>query len=110
MLPHSFVWGHLLQLRPLQSRLPSDGQVTNVLSQLAEKFSDSDSVYYIDTWPFSPPICCNGPELSKYSFSGSSTTLPAVTALPDADLLSSKRRSRCDFHEWRKVEEESQYL
>ena len=56
MLPHSFVWGHLLQLRSLQSRLPSDGHVTNVLSQLAEKFSDSDSMYYIDTWPFSPPI------------------------------------------------------
>lgn len=57
MLPHSFVWGHLLQPRSLQSRLPSDGHVTNVLSQLAEKFSDSDSdsVYYIDTWPFSPP-------------------------------------------------------
>ena len=56
MLPHHFLWGHLLQLRSLKSQLPSDGHVTNILSQIAEQFSESDSVYYIDTWPFSPPL------------------------------------------------------
>ena len=56
MLPHSFLFGHLLQAQSLGSRLPPDGHITNLLSDIAEKYSDTDGIYYMDTWPFSSPL------------------------------------------------------
>ena len=56
MLPHSFIWGHLLQAQSVMSQLPADAHITNLLSTVSEQFPDSDSVYYIDMWPFSPPL------------------------------------------------------
>ena len=56
MLPHSFLWGHLNQVQSVQSQLPPDAHITNLLSKISEGFSKSDSVYYMDMWPFSPPL------------------------------------------------------
>jgi cytochrome P450 len=56
MLPHSFLWGHLNQSQHSMSQLPSDAHITNLLSKISEQFSKSDSVYYMDMWPFSPPL------------------------------------------------------
>ena len=38
------------------SELPADAHIVNVLSKASEQFADSDSVYYMDMWPFSPPL------------------------------------------------------
>lgn len=56
MLPHSFIWGHLLQAQSVMSQLPKDAHITNVLSKISEQFPSSDSVHYMDMWPFSPPL------------------------------------------------------
>ena len=60
MLPHSRLWGHLAQASLIKSQLPSDAHITNLLSTITERldnqFPNSDSVNYMDMWPFSPPL------------------------------------------------------
>ena len=60
MLPHSYLWGHLVQANLIKSQLPTDAHITNLLSTITERlanhFPNSDSVCYMDMWPFSPPL------------------------------------------------------
>lgn len=56
MLPHSFLWGHLIQVQSVLSQLPNDAHITHALSQISDHFPKSDSLYYLDMWPFSRPL------------------------------------------------------
>ena len=60
MLPQSYLWGHLAQADLTKSQLPTDAHITSLLSTITERlanhFPNSDSVYYMDMWPFSPPL------------------------------------------------------
>ncbi|KAL8732667.1 MAG: hypothetical protein Q9166_002643 [cf. Caloplaca sp. 2 TL-2023] len=38
------------------AQLPFDAHIINLLSTISERFKKSDSVYYMDMWPFSPPL------------------------------------------------------
>ena len=56
MPPHSFFWGHLRYLQRTKSQLPSDAHIIHTLSKISKEFPGSDSVYYLDMWPFSSPF------------------------------------------------------
>lgn len=56
MPPHSKIFGHLLAVKSLKEALPSDASGVYLSSDLSRKFPDSDSVFYLDLWPFSPPF------------------------------------------------------
>ena len=56
MLPHSFLWGHLVQAYSIKDHLPNDAHIINTLSEISEQFPQSDSIYYMDLWPLGPPL------------------------------------------------------
>jgi cytochrome P450 len=56
MPPWHPVFGHLLILPEILEQLPNGSQQGYMFSILARDFPESDSLFYIDLWPFSGPI------------------------------------------------------
>jgi cytochrome P450 len=56
MLPWNPVLGHIIPVFQLMRTLPKDAQKTLCFGQLARQFSESDNMYYLDLWPFLPPM------------------------------------------------------
>ena len=112
MLPHSFLWGHLIQAYAIESQLPIDAHITNLLSgmmkRLSTQFPKSDSVYYVDLWPFSPSLMVVGsPSLASQAVQHQSLRKPSTLT----DLFYPiTGGSRPYFHEWRTTEKEPQCI
>jgi len=65
MPPWNPILGHLLVIPPILKRLPRDATQFYLFHELAKRFPQSDSLYYIDLWPFSGPmIIVSSPELA----------------------------------------------
>lgn len=56
MLPHSKIFGHLLAVKSLKEALPSNASGVYLSSDLSKKLPNSDSILYLDLWPFSSPF------------------------------------------------------
>ena len=81
MLPHSFLWGHLAQVQSIRAQLPSNAHITNLLSKISEQFPNSDSVYYMDMWPFVPPLMIlSSPSTASQAIKQHSLRKPPVLA------------------------------
>ena len=50
------VFGHLLAMSKMISELPGDATPQYFPYYLRQKFPNLGSVFYLDNWPFSPPI------------------------------------------------------
>ena len=56
MPPWNPILGNLLVLPPILKQLPADSQQPDAFAQLSKSFTQSDSVFYLDLWPFSNPL------------------------------------------------------
>ena len=56
MPPHHPIWGHLLVVGDIMSKLPSDVHGHVLPRQISLTFPDLGPLFYIDTWPFGPPM------------------------------------------------------
>ncbi|MCJ1248455.1 hypothetical protein MMC30_005673 [Trapelia coarctata] len=56
MPPWHPILGHLLTLPPILKLLPRDAQQPYIFEVLAKDFKESDTLFYLDLWPFSNPI------------------------------------------------------
>ena len=56
MPPYNPLFGHLLEVRSVLSRIPSDAHPLYLPDQLRRKYPDMGRVFYLDMWPFSTPI------------------------------------------------------
>lgn len=56
MLSHNKIFGHLLAIKSIMAALPSDANGIYLPLNLFKRFSDSDSIFYLDLWPFSLPF------------------------------------------------------
>lgn len=63
MPPHHSIFGHLLLTNKVVSTLPSDVHGHYLPDLFRRMLPDLGPVYYLDNWPFSPPILLvNSPE------------------------------------------------
>lgn len=53
MPPWNPILGHLLSLPPILKKLPKDSQQPYAFGELSKNFAKSDSLFYLDLWPFS---------------------------------------------------------
>lgn len=56
MPPHSPLFGHLLVVYDILSKLPSDAHPLYLPDQLRRRYPDMGPVFYVDLWPFNTPI------------------------------------------------------
>lgn len=56
MPPHSKIFGHLLVIRSIRKAFPSDAHGAYLPAELSQRFPDSDSIFYLDLWPFTSPL------------------------------------------------------
>lgn len=56
MPPYNPLFGHLLEVRSVLSKIPSDAHPLYLPDQLRRKYPDMGRVFYLDMWPFSTPI------------------------------------------------------
>ena len=56
MPPHHPILGHLQIVGEIMSKLPSDVHGHVLPRQLLNKYPDLGPIFYVDTWPFGPPI------------------------------------------------------
>jgi len=56
MPPHHPILGHLLIVGNIMSKLPSDVHGHVLPRQIAKAFPNLGPLFYIDTWPFGPPM------------------------------------------------------
>jgi sterigmatocystin biosynthesis cytochrome P450 monooxygenase len=56
MPPHHAVFGHLQIVGGIMSKLPSDVHGHLLPHQIRLMFPELGPIFYIDTWPFGPPI------------------------------------------------------
>lgn len=56
MPPHNKIFGHLLAVKSIKEALPSNASGAYLSSDLSKKFPNSDSIFYLDLWPFSSPF------------------------------------------------------
>lgn len=56
MPPHHPVFGHLLAVAKVMSTLPKDVHGHVLPSMISKEYPDLGPFFYIDTWPFSPPL------------------------------------------------------
>ena len=56
MPPWHPILGHLLSLPPILKLLPSDAQQPYIFEVIAKNFTESDTLFYLDLWPFSNPL------------------------------------------------------
>lgn len=65
MPPWNPITGHLLCLIPLILRFPKDVIQNYLINELSKDFSETDFLFYLDTWPFGAPmIVITSPDLS----------------------------------------------
>lgn len=56
MPPWNPITGHLLSVLPLLKRFPKDIWQQATIGELCKNFPESDSLFYLDMWPFSHPL------------------------------------------------------
>ena len=56
MPPHSKIFGHLLAANSIQKAFPSNAHGAYLTAKLSKGFPDSDSIFYLDLWPFTSPL------------------------------------------------------
>jgi len=56
MPPWHPIFGHLLSLPPILKELPKDAQQPYSFEVLSKDFTESDTLFYLDLWPFSNPL------------------------------------------------------
>lgn len=56
MPPHNPIFGHLLVVYSILSKLPSDAHPLYLPDQLRRKYPDMGPVFYVDLWPFNSAI------------------------------------------------------
>ena len=56
MPPYHTLFGHLLVMRSVLSKIPSDAHPLYLPDQLRREYPDMGPVFYVDLWPFSSPI------------------------------------------------------
>lgn len=56
MPPHHPLFGHLLVIARIMSQLPSDVHGHVLPRQISKAYPNLGSLFYLDTWPFGPPI------------------------------------------------------
>ncbi|KAI9706860.1 MAG: hypothetical protein M1820_004639 [Bogoriella megaspora] len=56
MPPHHPLLGHLFIVGGIMAKLPSDVHGHVLPHQIVKLFSDVGPVFYVDTWPFGPPM------------------------------------------------------
>ncbi len=56
MPPHHPIFGHLIIIGGIMSKLPSDVHGHVLPRQITMAFPDLGPLFYIDTWPFGPPM------------------------------------------------------
>lgn len=56
MPPYNLFLGHLPVVYSILSKLPSDAHPLYLADQLTRKYLDMGPVFYVDLWPFYPPI------------------------------------------------------
>lgn len=65
MPPWNPFLGHLTVIPPILKKLPSDATQFYLFHEIAKRFPQSDSLYYIDLWPFSGPmIIVSSPDIA----------------------------------------------
>lgn len=75
MPPYNPLFGHLLVVYSVLSKIPGDAHPLYLPDQLRRKYPDMGPVFYVDIWPFTAPILfANSPAaayqlLQKYSLS-----------------------------------------
>jgi sterigmatocystin biosynthesis cytochrome P450 monooxygenase len=82
MPPHHPILGHLKLVAGIMSKLPSDIHGHVLPHQIERTIPELGPVFYIDTWPFSPPLLVvASPELAAQCTQ--SHSLPKFHALRD---------------------------
>ncbi|KAK7747826.1 hypothetical protein SLS62_008862 [Diatrype stigma] len=82
MLPHSKVFGHLLQAKAAADALPPGAHSTYVIDWMFRKLGRPDA-FYFDTWPISVPmICIMDPYLANQAIAHSWTGNEKPHTLP----------------------------
>ncbi|KAI9816736.1 MAG: hypothetical protein M1826_001734 [Phylliscum demangeonii] len=56
MPPHHPIFGHILLLARILARLPADAHPHLLADQIRRRYPSLDSIFYVDVWPFGPPI------------------------------------------------------
>lgn len=56
MPPHNALFGHIPLLARVLKRLPSDSHGHYLADQLNREFPTLGPIFYLDTWPFGPPL------------------------------------------------------
>lgn len=56
MPPHNPLFGHLLVIYSILSKIPSDAHPLYLPDQLRRKYPEMGPVFYVDLWPFNSPI------------------------------------------------------
>ena len=56
MPPYNPLFGHLLEVQSVLSKIPSDAHPLYLPDQLRRKYPNMGRVFYLDMWPFSTPI------------------------------------------------------
>ena len=56
MPPYYLLLGHLPVVYSILSKLPSDAHALYLADQPARKYAEMGPVFYVDLWPFHPPI------------------------------------------------------
>lgn len=80
MPPHHPIFGHLLTVGNIMSKLPSDVHGHVLPRQITMAFPDLGPLFYIDTWPFGPPMLIATSPDSANQFT-TAHSLPKFTAL-----------------------------
>lgn len=56
MPPHHPIFGHILLAGRILTTLPNDAHGHYLANEIRLQFPHLDSMFYLDTWPFSPPV------------------------------------------------------
>lgn len=56
MPPWNPILGHMLSLPPVLKKLPRDSQQLHAFGEFSKNFFGSDSLCYLDLWPFNNPL------------------------------------------------------
>jgi cytochrome P450 len=56
MPPHHPIFGHILLTAKIIRKLPKDAHGHYIADQIRRQFPYLDSFFYLDSWPFSPPV------------------------------------------------------
>jgi len=82
MPPHHPVFGHLKLFAEIMSQVPSDVHGHALPHQIELMFPDLGPMFYLDTWPFSPPLLVVAAPDAAYQIT-QSHSLPKFHAMRD---------------------------